>query len=192
MFLTIGCFAVDTEDKDHPPYIEHVVAIFRDAANQIEKELGLECIGSGGAMPRDVERIDLKFMIYQRATVEQARELEVKATEKLVKIINAHEKIRPFLREFPSPVSRTGVSISFYKKNNHPYMDGSVAYCSQIDGRIYYRAEDPNNPDIYKEIKDEPYEEALRIIQENATKNPQPLIVQRKKGIFGFIRNLIN
>jgi nucleoside recognition membrane protein YjiH len=52
MFITIGCFAVDTEDEeDRPPYIEHVVAIFRDAANQIEKELGLECIGSGGAMP---------------------------------------------------------------------------------------------------------------------------------------------
>jgi hypothetical protein len=116
IFITNGCFAMDNEDKDNPPYIEHVVAIFRDAAKQIERELGLECIGSGGAMPRDVERIDLDFIAYQRATVEQARELEVKATEKLVKIINAHEKIRPFLREFPSPASRTGVSISFCKK----------------------------------------------------------------------------
>jgi hypothetical protein len=142
---------MDKEDKDNPPYIEHVVAIFRDAASQIEKELSLECIGSGGAMPRDVERIDLDFIAYQRATVEQARELEVEATEKLVKIINAHEKIRPFLRESPFPASRTGVSISFCKKNNCRYMDGSVAYVFQAKNIVYYDAwhEKPNSPCLY-------------------------------------------
>ncbi len=86
-------------------------------------------------------------------------------------MINAHEKIKPFLRETPFPPYRTNVGISFYQQNYTPYIDGSVAYVSQINGRIYYRAENPDNPYVFKKIKNEPYEEARRIVQSNAAKN---------------------
>jgi hypothetical protein len=86
-------------------------------------------------------------------------------------MINAHEKIKRFLRETPFPYSRTNVGISFSKRNNTPYTDGSVAYVSQVNSRIYYRAENPDNPNVYKQIRNEPYEEALKIVQSNTVKN---------------------
>ena len=46
------------------------------------KEFGFESAGSGGEMPFDVEEIDVIFVVYQDAIVQQARELEVKLTEK--------------------------------------------------------------------------------------------------------------
>ena len=170
--LTLDAKKEDIDDES-PVYTYYVAEITRAFSKQIKKEFGLECIGNGGSMPYDVEEISIKFGARQRATVEQARELEVKITERFVQIINAHEKIRPFLRETPFPSYRAKVGISFYQRNNAPYMDGSVAYVSQIKGRIYYSAKDLGNP-VLKDLKDEPYEEALKIVQSDASKqDPQ-------------------
>lgn len=169
LMMMVG-FTLDAKEDESPMYTQYVAEITRAFSKQVKKEFGLECIGSGGCMPHDVEEISIKFAAYQRATVEQARELEVKITEKFVQMINAHEKIKPFLRETPFPSSRICVGISFSKPNNTPYTDGSVAYVSQINNKIYYRAENPNNPNVYKQIKNEPYEEALKIVQSNAIK----------------------
>jgi hypothetical protein len=43
-------------------------------------------------------------------------------------MINALKKIKPFLRETSFLSYRTRVGISFYQRNNTPYIDGSVAY----------------------------------------------------------------
>jgi hypothetical protein len=173
LMMVIG-FTLDAkedESDDSPIYTQYVAEITRACSKQIKKEFGLECEGNGGCMPYDVEEISIGFAACQRATVEQARELEVKITERFVQMINAHEKIKPFLRETPFPSYRTRVGISFYQRNNTPYIDGSIAYVSQVNGRIYYRAENPDNPYVYKQIKNEPYEEALKIVQSNAAKN---------------------
>lgn len=166
-FLVSMDLVLNAKENESSLYIQYVNEITRDFAKQIKKEFGFECIGSGGSMPFDVEEISIKFGAYQRATIAQARELEVKITEKLVEAVNAHQKIKPFLRENPFPFYRTRVGISFYKKNHNPYMDGSVAYVSLVNNRIYYSAENPLNPYVYKDIKDEPYEEALKIVQKS-------------------------
>ena len=173
LILLIG-FQLDAEEYKSPVYTQYVAEITRSFSEQMKKEFSIDCIGSGGSMPYDVEDISIKFVAYQRATIEEARALEVKVTERLVQMINAHEKIRPFLKENPFPYYRTKVGISFYKRNNSPYLDGSVAYVSQVNSKIYYRAENPDNPDIYNQIKDEPYEEALKIVQNNSEKNTPP------------------
>jgi hypothetical protein len=172
IFILLG-FILDAKEDESPAYTRYVAEITRAFSKQIKKEFGFECIGNGGCMPRDVEEILIKFAAYQRANIEQARELEVKITEKFVKMINAHEKIRPFLRETPFPSSRTHVGISFYKRDNTPYMDGSVAYVSHVNSKIFYAAENPDNPFIFKDLKDEPYEEALKIVQEADKKDSQ-------------------
>ncbi len=161
--LLIGC-PLNAKKYESPAYTQYVAEITRAFAKQMKKEFDLDCEGSGGCMPYDVEEISIKFAAYQRATVEDARELEVKVTEKFVQAINAHEKIRPFLREYPFPPKRTCVGISFYKPNNSSYMDGSVSYVSQVNSRIYYRAENPQNRYVYKDLKDEPYQEARTVV----------------------------
>jgi hypothetical protein len=140
------------------------------------KEHGLECGASGGRMPYDVEEISVSLAANHTATVEQARELVIKTTERFAQIINAHEKIRPFLREYPFPSNRVDVSISFRdpkrKKPSGLYME--VTYVLQARNRIYYQTDDPQNPYVGKDIKDEPYEEALKIVQsKDAKKNDQ-------------------
>jgi len=46
-----------------------------------------------------------------------------------------------------------------------------VSHVFQARNKIFYQAENPDNPYVPKPIKDEPYEEALRIVQDNMAKN---------------------
>jgi hypothetical protein len=139
------------------------------------KEYGFECGASGGRMPYDVEEISVSLVIDQSATIEQAREWEIKTTERFAQIINAHEKIRPFLREYPFPSNRASVSIEFItpKKQKRVFTlstKSDVTYVLQAKNRIYYQAKNPDNPYVFKDLKNEPYEEALKIVQSNAAK----------------------
>lgn len=149
---------------DPAVYEKYVDEIVLSLSQNAKQDLDLISIGDGGRMPNDIERIDVKFIKCAKASINEARELEVKATEKLVQLINAHEKIRPYLREYPFKANRTAVAISFQKKDGSDYTDGSVAYVTQINNMIYYAGIDPKTLQLY-DIAVEPYEEALKKIQ---------------------------
>jgi hypothetical protein len=69
------------------------------------------------------------------------------------------------------PASRADVSISFRKRGKHTLAANEVKFVCHAKNRVFYQAENPENPYVYKDIKDEPYEEALKIVQSNAAKN---------------------
>jgi hypothetical protein len=166
---------VNAEEEDESPiYTQYVGEVTSTFLKQVYKEFGIECGGSGGSMPYDVEEISVQLSAYRSATVEEARELEVMLTEKFVQIINAHEKLRPFLREYPFPSGRARIALSFEKprKKKSATPEEDVAFVFQARNKIFYRAENPENPYVYKPIKDEPYEEARKIVQKNLLKKP--------------------
>src|SRR3989304_10206716 len=120
LILCMSCQKTQTED-DSPEYIVFAHEILNTLAHEMEKEYGLHCIGNGGGMPHDVEELSVNFIAYQRASIDEARELEVKVTERFLEIINSHKNIRPFLREYPFTVHRAEVSIAFNRKDNTRY-----------------------------------------------------------------------
>ena len=152
--------------EDYEKYVNEIINQFE---KEMKQEYGFRCIGSGGSMPHDVESIDVKFTMYKRATIEEARELVVMATRKLQRIVNTHEKIRPYLREYPFSSKRVEISLSFCKKNHEQYTDGSVAYVLHTFNIPYernlicYCAEDTQIDDLV-DLLDESYEEAEKIV----------------------------
>ena len=119
-------------------------------------------------MPHDVEEIYLKFIAYQKATIEQARKLEVEVTEKLLKRVNEHEKIRPFLREYPFKANRIVIMIAFENSNNVRYSDGSVALIFPARNKLFYYKSDKDEELL--DLHEEPYEEAYRIVMKTSEK----------------------
>ena len=175
IFFLISVFigiSMQAKEYESPKYTEYTMEIVSAFAKQVKKEYGLDCGGYGGEMPYDVEKIIVKLCAFRRATIEEARILEVELTEKLTQAINAHEKIRPFLREYPFPTSRTQVGIAFYDRKGRRPIDGSVSYASQVKGRIYYGAEDPQNRSLLIDLSDEPYTEARKIVLGKNRKPP--------------------
>ncbi len=146
------------------PYLKYVSEITKSTGAEMEKEFDLVYIGGGGRMPNDVEEIDLKFIAYRKGTIKEAREIEVTGTEKLVKKINEHENLRPYLREYPVKADRAYISVAFRKKDNTRYSDGSVALAFQARNSLFYRQENPNTENL-EPLFQESYEEALKIVK---------------------------
>ena len=170
LMLSMG-LQVNGKEDESPAYTQYVAEVTTAFLKEMYKEYGFECGASGGRMPYDVEEISVGLVAHWSATVEEARELEIKTTERFVQIINAHEKIKPFLRESPFPSSRARVAISFEKPRKKKTLatDDDVVHVFQAKNRIFYRAINPDNPYVRKPIKDEPYEEALKIVQSAAS-----------------------
>ena len=180
---------MNAKEYESPVYTQYVAEIIRTFSKQMNKEFGLICTASGGGMPHDVEEIHVQFEANQSATIEEARELEVKVTERFVQIINAHEKIRPFLREYPFPSNRADVAIAFCDSRKQS-RDDDVYFVFQARNRIWYQAKNTDNSPVLKDIKDESYEDALKIVQSSPSKIVSTN--QKNSGIFLEGRSRIN
>jgi len=140
-------------------YVYQLIDIF-----SVEMRNQYNCLssGSGASMPHDIQKITVDFILYQPATIEKARELEIKATERFVEIINAHEGIRPYLRDYPWDHKRADVMISFRQENGDNYPDGIRLVLQAKDQVVYFGpSQDPSDIDP---LKKESYEEAKALV----------------------------
>ena len=185
------------KEKEPSPYTLYVNEIIKSFTKEMQRDFGLNCMGSGGSMPYDVRSIDIMLSSYGRKNIEDARRLGVASVQRLIKTINAHEKIRPYLCQYPFTANNVSISISFYGHNNKYYLDGSVAGIGLLHGKVFYdKAEKKTisykamllpNGDVLEpagkrvverlvDLMEESYEEALAIVekeQEDASKSSQ-------------------
>lgn len=148
-------------------YVQYVHEIINEFRTEMANDYNLICIGRGGQMPYDVEIIDVEFHAPRRATIEEARELEVKATQRLLSKINQHAKIRPFLREYPFTSSRVEISITFVDQHGHWWPPReSVAFVFQAKNNFYYFEKDLSADYDIKEIHSESYDEAEKLVKQ--------------------------
>lgn len=166
--------------KAYQEYIVYVNEVRENFAKKIFDEMGLVSVGNMSSLHGTAEMIGMKVYAHDRATVDEARALHLIVMEKLVEEINAHEKLRPFLAEYPFTQERVSISLSF----NSPfgrYSDGSVAYSHNVSGlewiadgnknRLSYDSYDPFN-EKFIDILEESYDEAVQRALENPIKNP--------------------
>ncbi len=188
-FVLITGPNLTSKEAKSPEYLKYVDEIVADFVNEMEKKYELRCYGSGGSMPNDVEKIEVLFISYANATIDNAREMEVRAIQDLMKKINSHEKIRPYLREYPFKTDRIALSISFRTETDDWPLGGSVASVFLAKNKIFYRSaniqvEEPTpliylneKNEVVKEfigggpseklipLMEETYEEALKIVE---------------------------
>jgi len=192
LVITMTGIPLNAKENKFSEYLKFVNEITKSFAKEMENEYDLYCIGSGGRMPHDVEEIEVLFSACRTATIEETRKMEVCGIQKLLNKINAHEKIRPYLREYPFNFNRVRMSISFGPSDEFPH-DGSVAFVYLAKNKIFYdRAEmrkemtdpgadcrDPDNiiefppreiiVERLVDLFEEPYEDAVKIVQGEAS-----------------------
>jgi hypothetical protein len=147
-------------------YVSEVINEFAKAAT---KEFGVEVCSSGASMPYDVQSIIVNFAMKKQTTIEEARELIVRLTERFVEITNKHEKLRPYLREYPFSPYRADIYLRFHDKMGRLYEEGSVdGVTINNHKQVSYSTvskktskEDNSSEVTFKE----PYEKAVEIVR---------------------------
>src|SRR3989344_2784126 len=165
IFILITGSNMNAKETKSPDYLKYVDEIVDGFVKDMKKKYDLNCYGSGGSMPTDVQKIKVLFTSYRKSTVDDVRKMEVNAVQELLQRINAHEKIRPYLREYPFGTDRVGITISFRTETDDRPFDGSVALVFLVKNKIcYYTAEiqiEEPTPLIYVNEKNEVVRELI-------------------------------
>lgn len=156
-------------------FIPYLYEVYDTVALQVYKETGLVCIGFQHEIYDKVEGVVLKFKVPRIATIKEARALHVFVLEKLVGEINAHEKLRPFLKESPFTYKQVTVAIGF---------DGAALSWFDDTVALLYNATIPTEEDhclcyLYDDFFEretidffkEPYTAAIEIIKASSPQN---------------------
>ena len=145
--------------------VKYVDEITNDIKKIAKREYGAYCTGAGGSMPKDIQKISVDLDIKKRVTIEEAREIFVSLTERFKDLINDHEKIRPYLREYPLPYNKARICLAFCDRKGRMFEDGSPnLIVLDKHNQICYLGDKPHLRDSYDIFK-EPYEEALKKVQ---------------------------
>jgi hypothetical protein len=161
-FLLLFMLLLTSFAYREPKYCKMVNGITRSYLSDFAEPRGLKLTGYGGAMMGDIQSITLRFSSFDALNVEAARKLYVEIMDTYLQCINAHEKIRPHLHNFPFDIDNIKLSIAFVGPQGLRRKDGHVAL--MFIGRnhtLYYDAYDPVAQDFYT-LEEETYEEARR------------------------------
>ena len=157
--------------KAQAKYLNYVNEICLSFVKEMRNEFHLSCRGNTSRMHEKIEEFGMEFDTFRRATIEEARALQLLVMDKFIKKINNHEKIQPFLDESPITFKRVSIKILFEGPNGS-YTDGSVAYIFNVSdlagaienrNHLFYVSIDPftgNHIDHFEES----IEEALKLV----------------------------
>jgi len=168
----------EEEDRIKERYVDEVLNTF---AQEMEQKYQLYCYGIGGSMAYDVKDVGLRFSANRKISIEEARELQVRSTEQLVEMINASEKIRPYLIEYPWPSSRVEIAISSVKNDGSCYENG-VSFIFQAKEKLFYYGKQDQHS-LGPKILEETYVEAKKIVDSNPS-CLKPIEKNKKNKIF--------
>ena len=143
-----------------------------DTAKVLEEKYHVQLIGTGGGAMHGVEQLSLSFEISPPVSIHQARKIAVDSAEIFLGKINSDKALRPYLAEYPFPVSR--INLNFFVKNASMYKTSEtlsvfgLVFCRKrkqmmVDYAVY------DKEMVSKEVLVERYEEAKHKITQEGT-----------------------
>ena len=136
-------------------------------AKEAYLEDGLRCTGRAGGTIGGVNYLGISFNSFDHTTmtIDEARVLVVKWTERYRDNINKHVKLRPFLKYFPFTVDHISISVGFFDCYGEWLTPESIGHTAMHRGQVYYCIKGPGEEPL-QDVHLETYEEARRIVGE--------------------------
>jgi len=137
----------------------------KQAVEKIESTYKVKCCGFGGGTMLGIQSCMLAFTLSRPITIEQARPMIIGATEIYRDAINANKAIRPYLEEYPFPVSC--VEMKFFASDDKSPKDSnylsSFSQYSLKDNQVFIFYYVTNKFDA---VLKEPYQQAQERLNE--------------------------
>jgi len=121
--------------KDYPE-IAHDITL--RTADELYREKGMMLVGTGGGMIKQVNLLSMRLHYYVPLEEAEARQLALFTLDKFLNNVNADEKVRPYLNNYPFRAEHLRVSLSFYHRDGRPVEPGKIDYISIRRGYLHY------------------------------------------------------
>ena len=148
---------------------------------QLKKDINLQYVGGGGGMMDSIRMMAMSFQLFHEVDLPEARRILVCATTEYLNAINDSKRVRPYLRNYPFKVENIEIMIWVQTANNRDVAPDEIAFMSSDNGILIYKIVENRTPYTSKEIHQETYQEALKIIQEEDAANPNKPSLSLKK-----------
>lgn len=140
--------------------------IIRKVAIKIKKEKNLHPCGTGGQMMDQIKMLYLGFNYYYDITIDEGRELLVYAVNEFVSEVNADERIRPYLNNYPFEPKNVQIGIFLFTQDGSLPALGKLIVITAQEGKLQYEIDDPETK-LFKTVHSETFEEAVLKIKQS-------------------------
>ena len=122
-------------------------------------------IGSGNA--KGVKQIALGFFKYSPMTKDECRIVMMSCLNDFDEIVNSDENAKKYKLAYPNALNHLSMSIIVVNEDGSEILHPEAEGVSFVNGKLYFRTQDPENPFKPKEKICETYEEAKAIVLGN-------------------------
>ncbi len=137
--------------------------ILKKTSMKLAHEKGLIPFGEGGRMMDQIKMLSLAFLYRHPIDIEEGRELLVFAVQEFLAEVNANERVRPYLNNFPFEPKNISLSIYLQNRDGSTFGAGKLSAIWANEGMMQYKIEDSNKR--LEKIHQETYQEALQIVE---------------------------
>lgn len=159
---------------NQPPYYKFENQIIEQHRKETLKPMGLNYSIIGGENDDGIKIVHLGVSTNGPGSIEEGRRLIVFLVENLLWRYNTHQKIRPYLSNYPCTSNNIIYSIwyngpdkGFWVLQDKQHPEKEIAHVKMYRGKIKYSVNSTNAKIVpLRTVHTETYEEALKIVME--------------------------
>ena len=169
LFSAVMCYSCSWPSVN---YVKLSHKITNRTAKKLKQEKGLILIGTGGGMMNDIKMMMMGFNYYKVVDIDEARKLLIYCVEEYLNAINGDEKVRPYLHNYPFTAKNIQIDIYFKNPDGSKVAQGQINIAGADEGKMIYYIDSPEKY-LLKRVREETYEEALKIVSSQKAGNPK-------------------
>ncbi|KIC73307.1 hypothetical protein DB42_CC00180 [Neochlamydia sp. EPS4] len=171
MFILSGCALSLLNSYEEPKQAKFVSEILDKASKKLRSKYDMRTIGTGIGMPDGVvTMLALSFEKTGPLSREEGRRIIVDCVQEMLQIINTHERIRPYLKNYPFTPNDIKIAIFLKDPSGYNIYYPHFGALSSTKAQIDYMFTASENPNRYMKIEEEKFEEALEMVQNESKK----------------------
>lgn len=170
-FCLLSTFGTPMQASEPVSYDKIALKLIKNASLRITKKHHISHIGTKVAMMDCVEFMGLHFQANRRLSKDEARNIVVNGARDFLADINQNEEIRKYLEIYPFDLQHIEIVIFINTPDNGTSYHPDLAVVAARRNKVTYATNDPQNEYKYKLEEEESFEDAVKILQNQASSN---------------------
>lgn len=127
----------------------------------------MEVCGVTGRLADRVNLLGLSFQIKGLLSNKRLREILIDCTEYFIAAVNANEKIRPYLKNYPFTANEIELELFLTAADGKDLYAPDISVVSTFSGKVWYSTYEKDRLYGGRSTIEESYEDALKIVRES-------------------------